>query len=191
MNTHARRSHPATYQDVIDAPPNMVAELANGRLHLHPRPASRHARASFRMAGRLDTLFPSGPDDPGGWHFAIEPELHFGTDVLVPDLAGWRRERMPVYPDAPFFTLAPDWACEILSPSTRRFDLTEKRALYGANGVAHLWLLDPDARTLETFRLAAGAWTLAAAFGEDDEVRAAPFETLAFPLAVLWPDWSE
>jgi Uma2 family endonuclease len=187
MNTQARPARAATYQDVIDAPPNMVAEIAGGRLHLHPRPASRHARASFRMAGRLDPLV-GGPDDPGGWHFAIEPELHFGSDVLVPDLAGWRRERMPAYPDAPFFTLAPDWACEILSPSTRRFDVTEKRALYGANGVAHLWLLDPDARTLEAFVLASGAWTLAAAFGDGAEVRAAPFESLAFPLGALWPD---
>ena len=106
----------------------------------------------------------------------------------MPDLAGWRRERMPAYPDAPFFTLAPDWACEILSPSTRRFDVTEKRALHGANGVAHLWLLDPDVRTLEAFALASGAWTLAAAFQDGDDVRAAPFEALTFPLGALWPD---
>jgi hypothetical protein len=187
MNTQPRHRR-ATYQDVIDAPPNMVAEIAGGRLHLHPRPASRHARASFRMAGHLDSPFQGGLGAPGGWHFAIEPELHFGEDVLVPDLAGWRRERMPIYPDAPFFTLAPDWICEILSPGTRRFDLTEKRALYGANGVAHLWLLDPDARTLETFTLNAGAWTLAAAFQDGDEIRAVPFEALAFPLNALWPE---
>jgi hypothetical protein len=187
MNTQARPRR-ATYQDVVDAPPNMVAEIAGGRLHLHPRPASRHARASFGMAGRLDDPFGRGVGGPGGWHFAIEPELHFGEDVLVPDLAGWRRERMPTYPDAPFFTLARDWICEILSPGTRRFDLTEKRALYGANAVAHLWLLDPDARTLEAFLLADGAWTLTAAFQDGDDIRAAPFETLAFPLNALWPD---
>jgi len=188
MNTHARHARPATYQDVIDAPPNMVAEIANGRLHLQPRPAMRHARASFRMAGQLDGPFQGGPGAPGGWHFAIEPELHFGDDVLVPDLAGWRRERMPAYPDAAFVTLAPDWLCEILSPSTRRFDLTEKRALYGANGVAHLWLLDPEARTLEAFTLTAGAWTLTGAFQEGEDIRAAPFEAIAFPLTALWPD---
>ncbi|MFO1208731.1 MAG: Uma2 family endonuclease [Amaricoccus sp.] len=188
MNQEARPPRRATYQDVIDAPEHMVAEIANGRLHLHPRPAMRHARASFRMAGQLDGPFQGGPDHPGGWHFAIEPELHFGEDVLVPDLAGWRRERMPAYPDAaPFATLAPDWICEILSPSTRRFDLTEKRALYGANGVAHLWLLDPEARTLETFTLNAGSWTLAAAFQDGETIRAAPFEGLMFPIATLWP----
>jgi Uma2 family endonuclease len=95
---------------------------------------------------------------------------------------------MPVFPDAPFFELAPDWACEILSPGTRRFDLTEKRELYRLDAVAHLWLVDPDARTLEAFTLRAGAWTLTAAFQDGDDVRAAPFEALAFPLGALWPD---
>jgi Uma2 family endonuclease len=166
----------------------MVAEIANGRLHLHPRPASRHARASFIMAGQLHGPFQGGPDSPGDWHFAIEPELHFADDVLVPDLAGWRRARMPVYPDTAFFTLAPDWVCEILSPSTRRFDVTEKRALYAANGVAHLWLLDPDSRILEVFTLTAGAWTLAAAFQDGNDIRAAPVEALNFPLNALCPD---
>jgi Uma2 family endonuclease len=188
MNTRARTAQPATYQDVLDAPPNMVAELANGRLHLHPRPRMPHARASFRLAGRLDEPFQGGPGRPGGWHFAIEPELHLGPDVLVPDLAGWRRERMQVFPDAPFADLAPDWVCEILSPATRRFDLTEKRELYRLNGVAHLWLVDPEAHTLEVFARTEAAWTLAAAFQDGDDVRAAPFETLAFPLASLWPD---
>jgi Uma2 family endonuclease len=140
------------------------------------------------MAGRLDDPFQGGIGGPGGWHFAIEPELHLGPDVLVPDLAGWRRERMPAFPDAPFFDLAPVWLCEILSPSTRAFDLTEKRALYARAGVASLWLLDPDARTLEAFTLTSGAWTLTAAFQDGDDIRAAPFEALTFPLNALWPD---
>jgi Uma2 family endonuclease len=188
MNTKARATPRATYQDVLDAPPHMVAEIANGRLHLHLRPASRHSRASFQMAGHIAELSRGGPAGTGGWHFAIEPELHLGPDVLVPDLAGWRRERMPVFPDAPAFELAPDWVCEILSPATRRFDLTEKRELYRVNGVALLWLVDPDAGTLEAFALTAGAWTLAAAFQDGDAIRAAPFDGLAFPLNALWPD---
>jgi Uma2 family endonuclease len=161
----------------------MVAEIANGRLHLHPRPPLSVARAKFHLAGRLGGV--AGPDD---WHFAHAPELHLGPDFLVPDLAGWRRERMPTYPDVPFFTLGPDWACEVLSPSTRRFDLTEKRELYRQQGVAHLWLVDPDARTLEALTLTAGAWTLTAAFQDGDTIRAAPFEALTFPLNALWPD---
>ncbi len=179
---------PATYQDVIDAPPNVVAELMAGALHLSPRPASRHARASFHLAGQLDEPYRRGGGGPGGWRFATEPELHFGEDVLVPDLAGWRLERMPDFPDAPAIELPPDWVCEILSPSTRRFDLTEKRDRYGSAGVGHLWLVDPQARTLEVFGLRDGAWVLTAAFQDGDQLCAAPFEALRFPLSDLWPD---
>ena len=190
MNTHARRSRPATYQDVIDAPPNMVAELANGRLHLHPRPArATPAPASAWPDGstpcsQAARTTPAAGTSRSSRSFTSAPTSWSPTSpagaasgcLSTPTLRSSPRPRLGLRDPL---------------PSTRRFDLTEKRALYGANGVAHLWLLDPDARTLETFRLAAGAWTLAAAFGEDDEVRAAPFETLTFPLAVLWPDWSE
>jgi len=165
----------------------MVAELVGGALHLHPRPASRHARASFKIAGRLDDPFENGIGGPGGWFLAIEPELHLGADVVVPDLAGWRRERMGAFPDAPAIELVPDWVCEILSPGTRRFDLTEKRALYGARGVAFLWLLDPQAELLEAFALQGGSWVLAGTAQGDDEVRLAPFEATGFPLSALWP----
>ena len=106
----------------------------------------------------------------------------------MPDLAGWRRERMGEYPDAPAIELAPDWVCELLSPGTRRFDLTEKRALYGTQGVGHLWLVDPEAQTLEAFELRADAWVLVAALKDDEEVRVAPFEAAGFPLSALWPD---
>jgi Uma2 family endonuclease len=178
---------PATYQDVLDAPPNMVAELVGGVLHLQPRPASRHARASFMLSGRLASTFGDEIGGPGGWYFAFEPELHFRDDVLVPDLAGWRRERMGQFPDVPAIELAPDWVCEILSPGTRAFDLTEKRALYGAQGVGHLWLLDPRAETLEAFALREGAWVLFGAVGGSGEVRLPPFEAIGFPLSALWP----
>jgi Uma2 family endonuclease len=108
--------------------------------------------------------------------------------VLVPDLAGWRRERMPAYPDVAYFTLPPDWVCEVLSPGTRRLDLTEKRDIYGAAGVAHLWLVDPRARTLEAFAFRAGAWVLAAALKDEAEVRLEPFDAVGFGLAALCPD---
>jgi hypothetical protein len=179
---------PATYQDVLDAPPNMVAELIGGALHLHPRPASPHVLAGSSLGGELVGPFQKGRGGPGGWWILDEPELHLGDDVLVPDLGGWRRERMPTYPDAAYFELPPDWACEILSPSTRQIDLTEKRDIYGAAGVGHLWLVDPRARTLEAFELRERAWVLLAAVKDDDEVRLAPFEAIGFPLSVLWPD---
>ena len=133
--------------------------------------------------------FQKGSGGPGGWWILIEPEVHLGDDVFVPDVVGWRRERLPVFPkDDAFATLAPDWVCEVLSPSTRTFDLTTKRAAYAAHGVEHLWLIDPEALTLEAFRLVAGAWTLTAALAGDAEARVAPFDAIAFSLADLWAE---
>jgi Uma2 family endonuclease len=188
MNEHLPRPRPATYQDVLASPENMVAELIRGALHLHPRPAPRHARASSSIGGELYGPFDRGRGGPGGWVILDEPELHLGSDVLVPDLAGWRRERMPTLPASAWFELAPDWVCEVLSPGTRRLDLTEKRHIYGEAGVAWLWLVDPEDRTLEAFELRAGAWVLAAALADDAEARVAPFDAVAFPLSALWTD---
>ena len=179
---------PATYQDVLDAPPNMVAELIRGALHLQPRPASPHALAGSSLGIVVGGPFQMGRGGPGGWWIIDEPELHFGPDVLVPDVTGWRHERMPAFPDVPYFELPPDWVCELLSPGTRRIDLTDKRRLYAEASVAHLWFVDPIARTLEAFALRDGAWTLIAALKDDEEVRVAPFDAVAFPLSVLWPD---
>jgi Uma2 family endonuclease len=188
MNTQARAGRPATYQDVLDAPPNMVAEIVRGALHLHPRPSPRHARASSILGAEIVGPFDRGRGGPGGWWIIDEPELHLGADVLVPDLAGWRRERMPALPDAAWFELAPDWVCEVLSPGTRRLDLTAKRDAYAAAGVGWLWHVDPLARTLEAFALGDGAWTLIAALADDAEARVPPFEAVAFPLEGLWAD---
>jgi hypothetical protein len=189
MNEHTRgRRSPGTYKDILDAPPHMVAELVEGALHLHPRSASRHAFAGSSLGFELGVPFQKGRGGPGGWWIIDEPELHLGPDVLVPDLAGWRQERMPVFPDAPWFDLLPDWAGEVLSPGTRGFDLTDKRRIYAKNGLAHLWLIDPIPRTLEAFALQGGNWVLVAALKDDDEVRALPFEAISFPLSALWPE---
>jgi Uma2 family endonuclease len=188
---HAAPLRPATYQDVLDAPPQMVAQIVGGALHLHARPAYRHGRAHFVLGRVLGGPFDIDPDGPGGWLMTTEPELHLGGDVLVPDLAGWRRERLPEVADdadPPWFDVAPDWACEVLSPCTRKLDLTGKREAYAREGVAHLWLIDPPARTLEAFVLRDGAWTLLAALKDDDPVRLAPFDAIEFPLAALWRD---
>ena len=165
MSTAARRrdSGPrprATYQDVLDAPPHRVAEIIDGVLYTQPRPASPHALATSSLGSDLIAPFQFGRGGPGGWWIIDEPELHLGEDILVPDLAGWRRERMPAYPDVAYFTLPPDWVCEVLSASTRRIDLHGKRPIYAREGVAHLWLVDPVDRTLEAFELRAGEWVL-------------------------------
>ncbi len=180
-------SRKATYRDVLDAPPHMVAEILRGALHLQPRPANRHAVAGSSLGDELVSPFQKGRGGPGGWWILDEPELHFGEDILVPDLASWRRERLPVPPDEAYFTLAPDWVCEILSPSTRKFDLEGKRPVYGREGVGHLWLVDPSARTLEAFALKDGAWSPAGAARGDEPVSLPPFEAVTFPLDALWP----
>lgn len=179
---------PATYQDVLDAPDHVVAEIIHGALHLQPRPASTHALASSALGFEVGGAFHSGRGGPGGWWIIDEPELHLGPDVLVPDLAGWRKERMPTYPDVPWFDLAPDWVCEVLSPSTRRIDLTDKRSIYAREVVGHLWFVDPIERILEAFALRDGAWTILATLKDDQPVRLAPFDAIEFPLDALWAE---
>lgn len=176
----------ATYDDVLGAPPHLIAELLDGELHTQPRPAARHARASARLGALLVGPFDRGRDGPGGWILLHEPELHLGDDVVVPDVAGWRRERMPELPDVAFFELAPDWACEILSPGTARNDRGKKRRIYAREGVRHLWLVDPSARTLEVYRLEQGHWVEVTTFEGEAPVRAEPFEGVELDLGELW-----
>jgi len=137
---------------------------------------------------KLGPPFDLGDGGPGGWWIIDEPELHLGRDILVPDLAGWRRERKPEYPDVPFFELAPDWVGEVVSPSTGRLDRVRKMPKYALNSVAHLWLIDPVPRTLEVYRLEKGSWLLAATYADDDRVRAAPFDAIELALQPLWSD---
>ncbi len=188
MSTGLRAERTATYQDVLDAPPHLVAEVLAGTLHTQPRPASRHARASSGIGARIGPPFDYGDGGPGGWWIIDEPELHLGADIVVPDLAGWRRETMPVYPDAAYFGTAPDWVCEVLSPSTRRIDRNEKRTIYAREGVPHLWFVDPDARTLEVFGLRGRQWLPLATLANDAEVSQPPFDAIGFPLDALWPE---
>jgi Uma2 family endonuclease len=177
---------PATYDDLIALPPNRVGEIVNGMLYSHPRPASRHVRSSSKLGARLDARFDEGNGGPGGWWILDEPELHLGDDVLVPDLAGWRRARMPVFPDVAWFDLAPDWVCEVLSPGTARLDRTQKMPVYAAHGVRHVWLIDPALRTLEAYENGQGRWTLIATHVDQDEVRVPPFDAAAIELGGLW-----
>jgi Uma2 family endonuclease len=110
-----------------------------------------------------------------------------GADALVPDLAGWRRERMPELPSVAAFDLAPDWICEVLSPSTSRIDRALKLPVYAREGVRHVWLVDPDAQTLDVLALSADAkWTIVSTFSRDDRVCAVPFAELDLDLALLW-----
>lgn len=180
------KDKPATYADIEALPANMVGEILFGMLHAHPRPAPRHARAASTLGVELGGPFDRGRGGPGGWIILDEPEIHLGPHVIVPDIAGWRRERMPKLPDTAYFEVAPDWVAEVLSPSTAQVDRTDKLAIYAAFQVAHAWYVDPLARTLEVFALTGGKWLLAATCKDADAVAAPPFEAHTFALDALW-----
>ena len=160
---------------------------STGRSTLTRGPAPTHTLASSALGNDLGNPFQFGRGGPGGWWILDEPELHLDEDVLVPDLAGWRRECMPELPGTAYFTLAPDWVCEVLSSSTRKVDLHEKRPIYAREGVTHLWLIDPTDRTLEAFELHDGQWLLIASAKEDEPVSIRPFDAITFGLGDLWP----
>jgi Uma2 family endonuclease len=175
----------ATYKDLLELPDTMVAEILDGELYGSPRPAMRHSRASLVLGRRLDP-YDQGRGGPGGWWFLIEPEVHLGEDVLVPDLAGWRRDRLPEIPDTAATTLAPDWICEVLSPSTERIDRVRKLPIYSRECVEHAWLINPRTKTLEVFRRAENGWVLLSTHGGAESVRAEPFDAIAIDLPELW-----
>jgi Uma2 family endonuclease len=177
----------AVYEDLLALPEHVIGEIVGGELVVSPRPAMPHAAGATALGAALLPAFQFGDGDgPGGWRIFFEPELHLNGDIVVPDLAGWRLSRMPAPPTETFVTLAPDWVCEVLSPATSRHDRTKKLPIYARAGVAHLWLIDPLAQTLEVYRLDAGFWLLLAAHGGDETTRAVPFDAVAVDLSRLW-----
>lgn len=167
-------------------PSELVAELIGGQLYTSPRPASAHAFATSTLHSDLGPAFQRGRGGPGGWWILFEPELHLGPDVLVPDMAGWRQDRMPTVPKVAHFDLRPDWVCETLSPSTAGRDRVVKLEVYRREGVPHLWFVDPRPRTLEVFRLDGESYRLAGSFIGNAVVRAEPFEAIELDLSALW-----
>ena len=194
MTTPLEQLREATYQDVIDAPERMTAEILDGELHLTPRPRRRHGKVNRRLYGALIGFDdPNDGDDQGGWVIELEPELLLPRvrdnrkEPVVPDLAGWRAERLPESdPDTWQIEVPPDWVCEILSPSTRRADRVLKMPLYAHNGVTHVWLVDPTGHTLEAFVLEEGRWVLLGTWSDDDKARVAPFDAVELDLSRLW-----
>ncbi|RKH40822.1 Uma2 family endonuclease [Corallococcus sp. AB049A] len=179
---------PATYADLEALPSNQVGEIVNGELYASPRPANPHASAAWHLGGELYGPFERGRGGPGGWLILSEPELHLGKDVLVPDLAGWRRERLSKLSKVVGIQMAPDWLCEVLSPSTSRLDRVRKLPIYAREGVKHVWLVDPREHMLEVYRLEGGHYLLLGAYGDAETVHAEPFEALPLELKVLWED---
>lgn len=175
------------YEDLCDLPENVIGEIIDGDLVTAPRPSRKHAVAASRMGGEIVPPFDFGRGGgPGGWVIIREPEIAFGENLLVPDLAGWKKERFPVQEPHNWISVIPEWVCEVVSPATARRDRAEKMPLYGRYGVKHLWLLDPDLQTLEVFVLEEGRWVLAGVYAGSAKVRAEPFETLELDLGLLW-----
>ena len=177
------------YDQLLALPENQVGEIIGGQLHVQQ---NRSTGPQLAAAGAIITIlglpFHRGQQDLGGWWILTEPEIHFIRDaeVVVPDLTGWRRERMPSVPHDHRFEVVPDWVCEILSPSTAQKDRTLKLPLCARYSVAHSWLVDPLARTLEAYELQDGRWLLLGAIREDDAVCFPPFAAVTFSLADLW-----
>ncbi len=184
--TSLARHRDATYEDLLALPDDVVGQIIEGELHATPRPAIGHQLSVSMLGSVLGLPFDLGRGGPGGWWMLDGPEVHLGRNVLVPDLAGWRRERLPALPRDAFFTLAPDWVCEVLSPATARIDRLKKLAIYAREGVEHAWLVDPALETLEVFRRQAEAWLLVLTAGGDDVVRAEPFDAIELTLTGLW-----
>lgn len=176
----------ATYEDLLDLPENMTGEIIAGELIVSPRPTQRHVVVASALGGELVPRFWFGRGGPGGWIICDEPEIHLGTNVIVPDLAGWRRERLHMAPEEHRFTVPPDWVCEILSPRTARIDRFRKMPIFAEHNVHFAWIIDPILKTLEVFRLESGKWLITGLYDEPVKVRAEPFEQVEIDLAGLW-----
>lgn len=181
------------YAQLETLPENLTGEITNGRLYVQPRSSGPHAVAGASLISDINQAYQRGRGGPGGWWILVEPGVHFVLDVevLVPDLAGWRRERMPHPPRDHRFDVVPNWVCEILSPSTARKDRIKKMPVYARYGVSWIWLVDLLARTLEAFALHEGRWTIIGLFQNRDAVGVAPFDEMALELGALWVDDEE
>jgi Uma2 family endonuclease len=176
------------YEQLEMLPEGLTGEILNGQLHAQPRHTGPHALTESNLQIEIGGPFGKGRGGPGGWWILIEPEIHFVTDqeVAVPDLAGWRRERMPQIPRGHRFEIVPDWVCEILSPATASKDREIKMSLYAHHGVAFAWLVDPQRRTLSAYQLDHGTWRLLAEASDRDSIAVAPFQALDLDLDNLW-----
>jgi Uma2 family endonuclease len=176
----------ATYEDLLKVPDHLIAELIDGELFTSPRPMPRHMNATGKLYRRLGNAFDDGDGGPGGWWIVIEEEIHLGRDVFVPDIAGWKREHLPEKPLDEYWSVSPDWVCEVVSPSTGRLDRVRKLPRYAVHEIPHAWLVDPLQQSLEVYRLEQGRWSLIATHEGDEMVCAEPFEAIELPLSSLW-----
>ncbi len=180
----------AVYEDLYSIPEDMTGEIISGELIVTPRPSRKHVYATSRLDKEIGNPYELGRGGPGGWVILVEPEVKLGENTLVPDLAGWKKERFPVKEPHNWISVAPDWVCEMLSPGSWRVDRIDKMPIYAQYGVSYLWLADPVNQTLEVFRLQDGEWVVAGLHKGNAKIRAVPFVEIEINLSDLWlEDW--
>lgn len=193
MTAHLQETERATYQDLERLPDHVTGELIDGELYASPQPGGRHTLSTSGIGADIYMAYQRGRGGPGGWWILDEPELHFSlnTLVLVPDIGGWRRERLQEVQVEHRFTVIPDWICEVLSPSTSRLDWAKKLPIYARYGVPHVWFVDPIAQTVQVMELTNEQYRFVGIYSGQDKFRAAPFEELEIDLAEVWPSTPE
>ena len=184
MNEPARKR--ASYEDLYAIPENMVGEIIDGELIATPRPSRKHGYTASIVGSEIGPPYNMGRGGPGGWIIIGEPEIALGDNILVPDLAGWKKERFPATEDHNWISVCPDWICEIVSPGSIRIDRVIKMGLYSQHRVPHFWVIDPTNKTLEVLGNEAGRWVILGTYAEDDKVRAEPFPAIEIDLRSLW-----
>lgn len=186
MSAPARK---ATYADIEALPEHVTGELIDGVLYTQARPARAHLVVASELGIELGSVFGRGRGGRGGWVILDEPELHLGDDVLVPDLAAWRVERLPpASPRAAFFDVVPDWVCEIASPSTSLRDRRIKMPVYARHGVNHLWLVEPLECRIEAYERGGSRWIVDGVFGDDRDARVPPFDAATIDIVRIWDE---
>lgn len=186
MSTPARRL--ATWEDVASLPEGDRTEVLAGELYAGPSPLPRHGRVQGTLSHQVGGPFDFGRDGPGGWWIIVEVDAELTRhDVLRPDLSGWRRQRLPLFPDERPIRVVPDWVCEVTSPSSVRADKVVKPRIYLAAGVPFLWTVDPEERLLEAFESRDGAWLRLGVWGDGDVARIAPFDAVEIDVGLLFP----
>jgi Uma2 family endonuclease len=163
-------------------------ELLNGVPILSPRPTGKHILIASRLGGILNSLFDRGHGGPGGWWILDEPEILMPSSKCIPDIAGWRKERLPHIPNNYLFEVCPNWVCEVISDGSRKTDRKVKPPIYLKGGVSHLWLIEPESRTLEVLESTPNGWLAVQSFSDDEVVRAKPFDAVELDLFEVWGD---
>ncbi|MBF0474802.1 MAG: Uma2 family endonuclease [Deltaproteobacteria bacterium] len=177
----------ATYEDLYGVPENMTGEIIYGELTVTPRPSTKHILTTSALNAKIIPPYYFGDGGgPGGWIILIGPEIALVENILVPDLAGWKRDRFPKRQEHNWIDVVPDWVCEVLSPSTALRDRTKKMAIYAEYGVGYLWFIDPVHMTVDIFRLESSRWVPLGVFGGNEKVRLEPFQQIEIDLGHLW-----